>query len=399
IDIASEVGRSGLVEWVPSASKRRLAAAAALPSLTGSSRTSLFCGTIRSGDSADEKRGLAAAFPKSRVFHKGELRAAGGAQLAAAVADAIADRAVPVVGVVINAIDDAMHKNDTSTRTWTMDDLQPLRALLNAASIAGRAVILTSDHGHVVERGTTMLPAVPGGDSRWRPASSGPPVDGEVLVSGPRIAQDCDEIVLLWREDARYGATRAGYHGGAALAELTVPVLVFQRSLANSGPLGWEPAPPQTPGWWNDPVIAAAAETPMKAPAAPRKSRKKLVVDPAGPGLFELENLPASPSQPVDVVARVLESSVFADQVRLAGRAASAHLVEAVLRTLTERAGRAHQNTVAAAAGIPLTTIAQGLAVVRRVLNVEGYEILSVDSDGETLRLDVELLKDQFGVS
>ena len=400
VDLAGEVGRSGLVEWVPSGTMRRLAAAAALPSMTGISRTSLFCGEIRQGTSSTEKTGLAAAFPGSRVFHKGELRAPGGAQLADDVATAIADPAVPVVGVVINAIDDATHKNDTSGRPWTMQELEPLRGLLNAASIAGRAVVLTSDHGHVVERETEMLSAVTGGDARWRPVSSGPVKGGEVMVAGPRVALEGGHVVLLWRDDARYGAARAGYHGGASLAELTVPVLLYQRSLAQTAPNGWEPAPPQAPAWWNDPIVEAKAD-PLTAPAGGKKSPKKRSADKAGPALFDLDVQPVaqvalSPSD--DLVGRVLASSVYADQLRLAGRAASGALVEAVLRTLADRGGRAHQDTVAAAAGMPYTAIGQGLAVVKRVVNVEGYDILSFDSDGETLRLDVDLLKDQFGV-
>ncbi|MCM3687697.1 BREX-2 system phosphatase PglZ [Kocuria rosea] len=398
VDLATEVGRSGLVEWVPAVTKRRLAAVASLPSMTGLSRTSLFCGEIRRGNSATEKSGLAMAFPGARVFHKGELRATGGAQLAEDVGLAIADPTVPVVGVVINAIDDATHKNDTAGRSWAMGDLEPLRALLNAASIAGRAVVLTSDHGHVVERQTEMLPAVAGGDARWRPATSGPVRDGEVLVSGPRVALDAGEAILLWRDDARYGPTRAGYHGGASLAELTVPVLVYQRSLAQSAPDGWEAAPPQAPAWWNDPVVETLP-APTAAPAT--KARKKPAVGKAAPTLFEVDE----PQTPVaaktdDLVTRVLASSVYSDQMGLAGRAATGAgpLVETVLRTLVHRGGRAHQDTVASAAGLPYAGIGQGLAVVKRVLNVEGYDILSYDSDGETLRLDVDMLKDQFGV-
>lgn len=393
VDLAQDVGRSGLVEWVPSATKQRLAAGAALPSMTGISRTSLFCGEIRAGNASTETSGLATAFPGATVFHKGDLRAPGGAQLPDDVATAIGDPAVPVVGVVINAIDDATHKIDSSGRAWTMAELDPLRALLNAASIAGRVVVLTSDHGHVVERGSQMLSAVPGGDARWRPASSGPPTDGEVLVAGPRVALDAGEVVMLWRDDARYGPARAGYHGGAALAELTVPVLVYQRSLAQDAPDGWEPAPPQAPTWWNDPVVAPPAPA---APATVKKPRKKPTIDTAGPALFNLTDTPPVATS-ADLVERVLATSVFTDQMRLAGRAAPTNLVESVLRTLVPRNGRAHIDTVAAAAGMSATSFGQGLAVVKRVLNVEGYDILSVDSDGVTLRLDLDLLKDQFG--
>ncbi|MCK9795948.1 BREX-2 system phosphatase PglZ [Isoptericola sp. 4D.3] len=401
VDLASEVGRSGLVEWVPSTTRRRLAAAAALPSLTGVSRTSLFCGEITAGTSATEKAGLSTAFPGAKTFHKGELRASGGAQLSDNVAAAIADSAVPVVGVVINAIDDATHKNDTSNRPWAMSDLVPLRALLNAASIAGRTVVLTSDHGHVVERATEKLPAVIGGDARWRPAAAGTAQDGEVHVSGPRVAVNEGEAVLLWRDDARYGPARSGYHGGASLAELTVPVLVYQRSLASAAPEGWEPAPPQAPSWWNDPVVAAMP-APATLPKPAKKPRRKQAGHDDEAALFDLA--PPTPSmapeaQSLGMVDRILRSDVYADQMRLAGRAASSGLVEAVLRTLVARDGRAHQETVAAAAGIATSGITQGLAIVKRVLNVEGYDILSVDADGETLRLDLGLLQEQFGLS
>lgn len=398
VDLAGEVGRSGLVEWVPAGTKRRLAAVAALPSMTGTSRTSLLCGEIRDGMSATEKAGLATAFPGARVFHKGELRAKGGAQLAEIVGSTIADSTVPVVGVVINVIDDATHKNDTAGRPWAMGDLEPLRALLNAASIAGRTVVLTSDHGHVVERQTEMLPAVAGGDSRWRPATSGPVRDGEVAVSGPRVALDAGEAVLLWRDDLRYGPARAGYHGGASLAELTVPVLVYQRSLAESAPDGWEAAPPQAPAWWNDPVIETS---PAPPPSPAKKAHKKPIVGKTAPTLFEFDEqqTPAA-AKSDDLVTRVLASLVYSEQMGLAGRAAAGagSLVEAVLRTLVSRGGRAHQDTVASAAGLPYSGIGQALSLVKRVLNVEGYEILYYDSDGETLRLDIDLLTDQFGV-
>lgn len=244
-----------------------------------------------------------------------------------------------------------------------------------------------------------MLPSVAGGDARWRPTASGPPRDGEVLVSGPRVALDAGDAVLLWRDDERFGPARAGYHGGASLAELTVPVLVYQRSLAQTAPDGWEPAPPQAPAWWNDPVL----ETLPAPTAAPvKKSRKKPVVKEPASALFEFEEPKSPGAAPAnDLITQVLTSQVYTAQMRLAGRAAAgaAPLVEAVLQTLIDRGGRAHQETVASAGGLPYASIGQGLAVVKRLLNVEGYDILSYDSDGETLRLDVDLLKDQFGVA
>ncbi|MEN4448000.1 MULTISPECIES: BREX-2 system phosphatase PglZ [unclassified Mycobacterium] len=391
--LASEVARLGLVEWVPSSTHARRAVAAALPSLTNVSRASLFCGEICSGTGEDEKRGLSTAFPGAKLFHKNDLRSEGGASLPSDVMAAVRDGAIPVVGVVINAIDDATHKNDLSAWNWDLRSLDPLRALLEAAISARRAVILTSDHGHVVERGTEAL-SVSGADSRWRPASAGAAGDGEVLVSGPRVIAPGGEAVLLWRDDAHYGPRHAGYHGGASLAELTIPVLVFQAAAVAAGAPGWEPAAPQVPLWWNDPV-ASTAEAPTKPTGQPTKTKASGQRD----GLFELHELPTSTKAPAGIVEAVLASTTYAEQKRMAGRRAlDDGTAGAFLRALVDRGGRAHQDTVAAAVGIPTAEFGQVFAAVRRLFNVDGYGVVELDTDGVTLRLDEYLLREQFDV-
>lgn len=392
--LASEVARMGLVEWVPTPTRARQSVVAALPSLTNVSRTSLFCGEVRSGVGEDEKRGLATAFPGAQLFHKNDLRSEGGAALPGDVAAAIRDSAVPVVGVVINAIDDATHKNDMSAWDWDLRSLNPLRALLEAAISARRAVILTSDHGHIVERETEAL-SVSGADSRWRPPSTGAAREGEVLVSGPRVVVPGGEVVLLWRDDAHYGSRHAGYHGGASLAELTIPVLVFQAAAVATGAAGWEQAAPQVPLWWHDPIGRAPSTE-----APPSTGRlKKAEATRQGDGLFEIEELPKPPAAPAGLIEVVLASNTYAKQKRMAGRRAlDDRTAEAVLRALVDRGGRAHQDTVAAAAGIPIADVGQVFAAVRRLLNVDGYGVIEPDTDGVTLRLDERLLREQFDV-
>ncbi|KAA0098912.1 BREX-2 system phosphatase PglZ [Mycolicibacterium sp. P1-18] len=392
--LASEVARMGLVEWVPTPTHARQSVVAALPSLTNVSRTSLFCGEVRSGVGEDEKRGLATAFPGAKLFHKNDLRSEGGASLPGDVAAAIRDSAVPVVGVVINAIDDATHKNDMSAWDWDLRSLNPLRALLEAAISARRAVILTSDHGHVVERETEAL-SVSGADSRWRPPTAGAAREGEVLVSGPRVVAPGGEAVLLWRDDAHYGSRHAGYHGGASLAELTIPVLVFQAAAVATGAAGWEQAAPQVPLWWNDPI----GRTPSTEVPPSTGRPKKAEATRQGDGLFEIEELPKPPAAPAGLIEAVLASTTYAKQKRMAGRRAlDDRTAEAVLRALVDRGGRAHQDTVAAAAGIAAADIGQVFAAVRRLLNVDGYGVIEPDTDGVTLRLDERLLREQFDV-
>jgi hypothetical protein len=395
--LTSEIARLGLVEWVPAPTHARQSVVAALPSLTNISRASLFCGEVRSGIGEDEKRGLATAFPGAMLFHKNDLRSEGGAALPGDVMAAIRDTAVSVVGVVINAIDDATHKNDMSAWDWDLRSLDPLRALLETAISARRAVILTSDHGHVVERDTEAL-SVSDAESRWRPVSTGAVGDGEVLVSGSRVVAPGGEAVLLWRDDAHYGPRHAGYHGGASLAELTIPVLVFQAAAVATGAAGWEQAAPQVPLWWNDPIGRTPSTEVPPSTGQPRKT-KAAEAPSQGDGLFELDEPPTPPAAPAGLVEAVLASTTYAEQKRMAGRRAlDDRTAEAVLRALVDRGGRAHQDTVAAAAGIPTADVGQVFAAVRRLLNVDGYGVIELDTDGVTLRLDEHLLREQFDV-
>ncbi len=83
------------------------------------------------------------------------------------VVAAIADPDHRVVGVVINAVDDHLAKGDQVRVPWTARHIRPVEELLEACRSCGRAVVLVSDHGHVLERGTALR-AVTEGAERWR---------------------------------------------------------------------------------------------------------------------------------------------------------------------------------------------------------------------------------------
>lgn len=80
----------------------------ALPSVTRVSRTSLLSGRLTDGTQADEKAAFAErGWP---LFHKADLAAAGaGDALSPDVAAAI-QGATPVVGIVVNTVDDTLDK-------------------------------------------------------------------------------------------------------------------------------------------------------------------------------------------------------------------------------------------------------------------------------------------------
>ena len=235
---------------------------------------------------------------------------------------------------------------------------------------------------------------VPGAASRWRPVG-GPMQPGEVEVRGPRVLAPDHEAVLLWRDDARFGPRYAGYHGGASLAEITVPVLVLQPAAALGTTVpGWVPAPPQAPAWWNEPAAVARRG---RCAEAGEEAQDVAPVDEDQHGLFALAPEPVAPAG--DLVDALLATPTYADQRRMAGRRALPDAEVAVfLRAILARGGRAHQDTVATAAGIAAPDLGQRFAAVKRLLNVDGYEVLTLDGDGVTYRLDEALLREQFGL-
>lgn len=392
VRVASELAES-LREWtelVPEGSTRRAAALSTLPTVTTYARTSLFSGQLVTGQQGDEKRAFIGP-----LFHKNDLRSPGGSRLPEQVTDAIASTRQPVVGAVLNTIDDALSRHDPGGTRWRADQVQHLEALLSTAHAAGRTVVLTADHGHVVEHGSTAR-SVAGADARWRPADSGAAGDGEVLLTGRRVLAPGGRAILPWREDIRYASLQAGYHGGASAAELTVPVLVLAPD-PRIIPPGWEPAIPQAPTWWNSPVTRRTDHTPAVAAAPKRHSRRSPAPAPDQDAL-ELD-IPEPANAEADLVDALLSSEMYRAQRAKAGRVAPADdQVAAVLRTLLSTNGRMHRDAVASSIGDTTATLATRLAALRRILNVEGYPVLGHDPDGVTVVLDASLLREQFEV-
>ncbi|HET8994980.1 MAG TPA: hypothetical protein VFN32_14370 [Rhodococcus sp. (in: high G+C Gram-positive bacteria)] len=180
-----------------------------------------------------------------------------------------------------------------------------------------------------------------------------------------------------------YGPVNAGYHGGATPAEVVVPVLALHTGECPDTLTALDPVEPH---WWYSPVHVDAPEV-----------RAEPVAKQAAPTLFDNEES-VSVGTGVDVAEQVLATAVFADQIRLAGRIV---VRDNQIRTLLSAllAAPAREVTTERAAG--LLGLAPGrvggaLLQVKRVLDVEGYEVLLLD--GGVVRLDEAALREQFGV-
>ncbi|WIM96998.1 BREX-2 system phosphatase PglZ [Actinoplanes oblitus] len=387
------------LECLPEKNERRLAALAVLPSLTEVSRASLLSGTLAVGQQNVEQRGLSALAKshgvRAELFHKLTLDTSpDGYALALDVAAAIDNTDVALVVCVLNTIDDSLDRSNPGGTAWTADAVKHLRPLMERARRAGRLVVLTSDHGHVVERRQGRQQAAAGTSSnRSRPAAGGPgPTDDEVRVSGPRVLLHDGNAILAVNERLRYGPLKAGYHGGAAPAEVVVPISVLA---PGEPPTGWRLAPPQSPSWWRSAQAPAPSTHPAAVPAA--KSARAVKDQQAVPTLFD------TPDEPVVSGSRaeaVLVSAAYRDQRKRSARVAISDVqVRRLLDALLEApAHRLDPESAAAALGVATVQLGGALPQVQRLLNVEQYPVLSRDPDGATVVLDVDLLGDQFGV-
>ncbi|GAA4517919.1 BREX-2 system phosphatase PglZ [Nonomuraea ferruginea] len=393
---------------------RRRAMAAALPTLTAISRTSLFAGKLLKGAQADEKR----LFPAHRfwggasaaVFHKDDLRGQSvGDPFGPELTEALADEHTHVA-VVLNTIDDRLAKEQKlGDGAWRLDHIGKLRELLRVAAAQGMAVILTSDHGHVVDRHGTKLDGNGIASARHR-TPGGPLGETEIVLRGPRVVwpQPGAEIVALWDTDSRYTAQKAGYHGGASLAEVTIPVLAFLPFGAEP-PKGWRELGDQRPAWWSDETAPVRPATPIPVVAPEPKRRAKpskaaLAQAAMGDALFDVVLAPggddallaprlASPDDAL--VDALLASEIFQAQVGLLARKPPLDKVETAVRALLD-AGALPVTALAQRVGYPPGRADGFAAVLRQLLNYDGVQVLETLADGRTLRLNTGLLRDQF---
>jgi hypothetical protein len=415
--VASVLSRAGdgWAEALLPGQTRRAAALAVLPTLTEVSRASLLCGDLRVGNQDIELRGYKAltrahGLPDAALFHKKPLDSS---RLGYAVADDVAAAIAnvnryPLVTCVLNTIDDALDRSDPGGTAWSADAVKHLTPLLDRARNAGRVVVLTADHGHVVERRHGIQRSYPSISSGRSRAAIEPADDGEVLVTGRRVLLHEGRAVLAVDEHLRYGPLKAGYHGGGAPAEAVVPVVVLVPGAVPDG-VDLALAPPQEPTWWIDPAAPTTSAVPLTSDLTtrprPAASARKAGQD-RTPTLFDEPDMGPTPIAAVEtgptspVPAAVLRSAAYAMQKKIAGRlSVTDDQMRRLLDALMHAPGQRLVPALAATAlAVSPVTLRGAVLHAQRLLNVEGYPVLRIDADGATVILDEALLREQFGI-
>jgi hypothetical protein len=283
-------------------------------------------------------------------------------------------------------VDDHLDKGDQIDADWTMQRIRVLEPILAEARAAGRLVVLLSDHGHVLDRQTECREASDG--LRWR-RSGGAVAKDELDVNSPRVVMpDEGRIIVPWSERLRYGSKKNGYHGGATPQEMLIPIGILWPEL--QVPDGFGELPGELPAWWTEPMVARPI--PVVA-EQPQRSKEAAV-----PTLFDQPRVSqVAPVAEDPWIKALLQSEVFAVQKRLIGRVRiDDATVQRLIAALVSRGGSMTTTALAGTIGVPEHRLPGLLAVIQRLLNVEGYAILDRQDAANTVVLNVPLLKKQF---
>lgn len=355
---------------------------------------------------------------------------------------AIADVEQPVVAIVVNVIDDALKSNVDDAAEWTPERIAPLRELFECARLAGRAVMLCSDHGNVSGRRLEYAGFGAGGKARWRPLVQGEtPREFEVAIESPPGWRPNDpraKGVMLICDDAHtYSGKRSyGEHGGASLAEVVTPTLLLGTEELASAELGDDPAlgllPLRPPSWWLDDVrepegeraareeeyrklaksSAARASEPAPQLALPvlsetpeqqdlqAEARRRVADAEAKLSAQGKKTHQSSSSTTNELLLRLQANPLFEARTAQSepGQANMREEVLAALEFLLERRDQVSDESFAARLGKQKGRVGGLVSTISEVLNVDGYAVLSYDTHAKQVRLDRELLVQGFGL-
>lgn len=320
----------------------------------------------------------------------------------------VADPDRRVVGIVVNAIDDALKGNPATRHPWGVDNIASLADLLEKARECGRAVLLAADHGHVPADLLEFKGTPTSGGARWRPLASAtdPLQDFEVAFPAGRAwaPKGAWGVALMADDTGRWGgSTHAGEHGGATLAEIVAPcVLVGAEDL--QGPIPDESLAiraPYVPSWWHlavqdrIPIPADSVPTvvhPAKGPKAPNPNQLAFpgVEAPAPPAAATPKRASTPPAASAFSKSPVLE-------VRAPDAATRRDVARAVDFLLT-RNGVVTATAFAAELGVVQRRVGGLVAKFQEILNVDGYEVMRFDPVAQHVTLDIGKLRLLFEV-
>jgi hypothetical protein len=262
-------------------------------------------------------------------------------------------------------------------------------------------VILASDHGHVWHRPDARLLKGDAG-SRWRP-DTGDVQDGEIVVKGSRVRDEAGQnaVIVPWTETVYYKRQQNGYHGGATPQEMVCPLVMLTEvnlTEPNSAYAGLYSCGYSKPDWWSSAPTATNSAEPSEAAVVPARPRPttlfdELLEEPP----VEAPKKPEAHPEETAWITRLFASAAYKAQKELVRRhAPEDDLVRRCLVALESSGGIMTPAAFSKAAEVPAGRLDGLIARIQRLLNVDGYEILTMSRSENRIELNVLKLKRQF---
>lgn len=418
-ELQADFAVHGWVEVVENTEVGDACLISALPSITQVSRCSLLSGRLSSGNAQAEKAAFtehpllkkhaSTRFPPV-LLHKSELQQFGSGALAPKVRGLIAGTEHRVVGVVINAVDDQLSSSSQVSVRWNFRTMPILHQVLEAARDAGRTVMVTSDHGHILDHDTQFTDSG-AGERGERYLTQGRAANTEeVALMGPRVLSEYGKVILPWSEKMRYTKARShGYHGGGSLQELVIPLGIYVNARDAKGLEDWHEVQRALPSWWTH------AETQVGEPGSLFQGRKPRTASKGRKGMDQnasqaMDDMFAElqpPSDDLDIAAaadgseacwisRLFDSPVYRQTIARAGRVPFSDEQLSQFLRLFQQQGTMMENRLSEALNIPRIRLRGFLSAIQKLLNVDGYPVLKVQRDSNTVVLDKDMLIKQF---
>lgn len=396
------------VAWKPARRRRVPPAVACFPTLTQTSRAALFAGRAEARHGNEPTSRDSDRWRKNpavdRFAESGELppffdksTLGRGGELSDAVKAAVGRRDLRLVSVILNAIDDQLSGSDQVDVRYDRPDSIPfLSQLLDRAREAERAVLLVSDHGHVPGPRLTGRPLPAGAErgQRWRvlgPRDAA--VDGEIeLPASCWRPRGSSRIAALVDERWCWGQGQQGAHGGLSLSEAIIPVLLMAPHWLGhvSGDEGLDPLHDEPPAWWR------LKPPPTKPASALGEPEEQLSLIPP----VKVPRREEPPPEPEwhPVAAALAASGLFRGATRDVEAPLVQHALTAVDALARVRSGELSREAFARALGVPTRRVT-GLIARMGFLNADGYTVLEHDAATGQVRLHLDRLKAQYGLS
>jgi hypothetical protein len=193
-------------------------------------------------------------------------------------------------------------------------------------------------------------------------------------------------LVVPWSESIRYAVKKNGYHGGVSRQEMLVPIGIWT---TGEPPLSenaaFSPVFRAAPAWWS-----AANERKVETGPMPARRRAGAATTKPTEDLFSM-----APTD--DWLIRLMASPLLARQSERVGRVAlDPQRLRAILLKLQQQGGRCSLEQLASAIGQPAMRMRGVVSVMERMLNLDGFPIVTLEQGSGTVLLDIPLLKAQF---